>query len=100
MATIDVDGINAQSAPSPIQLAAWTHDWSPQLVALSPWAPHPAGSRTNFRCTTTSSVAQTQAVVDVDLTAWVEDDPGHRGYEVADDDVELHVQISTGFGER
>ena len=82
MATIEVGGINAQSAPSPIQLAAWQQDWAPQLPGLTAWAPNPANSTTNYRCTTTATVNATEAVVDDDLTAWVDADPGHRHYSV------------------
>ena len=81
MATIEVGGINSQSAPSPIQLATWQEDWAPQLANLTAWAP-PAGSSTTYRCTTTATVSQTEAVVDDDLTAWVDADPGHRHYVV------------------
>jgi|1185.fasta_scaffold62702_2 hypothetical protein len=79
MATIDVGGIDAQSAPSPIQLAVWQQDWA-QLPGLTDWVSLPGN--TTYRCTTTASVAATEAVVDKDLTRWVEDDPGHREYQV------------------
>lgn len=82
MATIEVGGSSSQSAPSPIQLATWQDDWAGQLAGLTAWAPHPANSTTTFRCTTTTNVAGTEAVVDADLTAWVEADPGHRHYSV------------------
>lgn len=82
MATIEVGGINAQSAPSPIQLAAWQQDWGPQLPALTAWAPPPGPNITSYRCTTTANVSATEAVVDNDLTAWVDADPGHRHYSV------------------
>jgi hypothetical protein len=83
MATIEVGGINERSAPSPAQLQTWHDDWTPQLPNLTNWEPEPQGSRTNFRCTTTANVNQTEAVVDPDLTTWVEADPGHRHYSVS-----------------
>ena len=82
MATISVSGINAQSAPSPIQLASWQEDWAPQLPGLTPWAPPYNINTLEYSCTTTANVPATQAVVDNDLTAWVDADPGHRGYLV------------------
>jgi hypothetical protein len=82
MATIEVSGHNAQSAPSPVQRMSWTQDWNPHLTALTAWAPHPANSQTTFRCTTTSTVAVTEGVVDDDLTTWVDADQGHRAYSV------------------
>jgi hypothetical protein len=83
MATIEAGGINEKSAPSPIQLQTWHDDWAPQLPGLTQWESHPKGSKTNFRCTTTANVSQTEAVVGPDLTAWVEKDPGHRHYSVS-----------------
>jgi hypothetical protein len=80
MATITVSGINEQSAPSPIQLRSWQHDWAPQLPGLTAWTPNPPS--TTYSCTTAAGVAATRAVVDGDLTRWVEDDPGHRHYSV------------------
>jgi hypothetical protein len=82
MATIEAGGINAQSAPSPIQLATWQDDWGPQLPGLTAWVATTPAPVTAYRCTTTATVAATETVVDDDLTAWVDADSGHRHYSV------------------
>lgn len=81
MTTIEVNGISANSAPTTIQLATWHEDWT-ALTGLTAWAAHPTSSTTSFRCTTTSTFAQTEAVVEADLQAWLEMDLAHRGYSV------------------
>ena len=82
MATIEVGGMNEGSAPSPAQLNTWHGDWAQELAALTAWAPHPDDSETNYRCTTTSTVAATEAVVGAALTTWRELDSGHRHFSV------------------
>ena len=82
MTTIEVGGIDALNAPSPIQLTTWHGSWA-TLTGLTAWAASPAGSTTNFRCTTTSSLMATNTLAGTVLAAWVALDPGHRHYSVA-----------------
>lgn len=82
MTTIEASGINQKSAPSPIQLRSWQQDWAPNLEGLTPWVGYPTGSKTSFRCRTTTNENKTNDVVVDDLKAWVDADPGHRTFSV------------------
>ena len=80
MATIKAGGLSAKDAPSPVLLQTWHDSWNPFLAGLTAWAGN--ADKTEYTCTTTSTVAVTRGVAETDLQTWVEQDPGHRHYSI------------------